>query len=85
MPGALPRVRVLVGDAVNAPVVTVAGESVPPPDCNVQGDRERFAAAFPSSPVAVTVTVAVEPGAPLGWIYPNLRGFRRFVSLTRVP
>ena len=63
MPGVLPRVRLLEAIPL-APVVTVESEKVPPPDVMLRVTGT-FAAAFPSSPVAVTVTVAVVPGAPL--------------------
>ena len=61
--GVLPRVSVLVAVPF-APVVTVAGENVPPPAV-IRSVTTTFATGSPSSSVAVTVTVDGVPGAPL--------------------
>ena len=48
-----------------APVVTAEGEKLPPPGGVMRSVTGMFGATVPSALVAVTVTVAVLPGAPL--------------------
>ena len=63
VPGVLPRVSVLVA-VPSVPVVTVAGENVPPPLVTLK-TTDTPEAALLSAFVARIVTVDCEPGAPL--------------------